>query len=127
MITPAITAIIIIVLSAVAFVGGFAVSDWRSSVEIRRLTSDNALLSASNNKCASDIQSVRAAIDTLTSTSVTREKNAAVAMRNAAASAAKHVSRAKDIRSLPAVAPQHQCEAIEREQAEYIRTRRQND
>ena len=83
MISPAITAIIIAVLAAVAFTGGFAVSDWRSAAEIRRLNSDNAMLSASNNKCASDIQSVRAAMDALTTASMTREKNAAVAMRHA--------------------------------------------
>jgi hypothetical protein len=127
MISPAITAIIIAVLAATAFVGGFAVSDWRSAAEIRRINSDNALLSASNNKCASDIQSVRTAMDALTSAAATREKNAAMAMRDASAAAAKHVSRAQDIRSLPAVAAQHQCEAITREQAMYIQTRRQND
>jgi hypothetical protein len=127
MISPAITATIIAVLTVIAFVGGFAVSDWRSAAEIRRVNSDNALLSASNNKCASDIQSVRIAMDALSAASATREKNAATAMRNADVAAAKHVSRAREIRSLPAVAPQHQCEAIAREQADYIRTRRQND
>lgn len=127
MISPAITAIIIAVLAVIAFVGGFAVSDWRSAAEIRRINSDNALLSASNNKCASDVQSARIAMDALTAASATREKNAALAMRNAGAAAAKHVGRAKDIHSLPAVAPQNQCEAIAREQAEYIRTRRQDD
>jgi hypothetical protein len=126
MISPAITAIIIAVLAALAFVGGFAVSDWRSAAEIRRLNSDNALLSASNNKCAEDIQSVRTAMDALIATSATREKNAAAAMRNAGAAAAKHVRRAEDIRSLAPVASQHHCEAIAREQADYIRTRRQN-
>jgi hypothetical protein len=127
MISPAITATIIAVLTVIAFVGGFAVSDWRAAAEIRRINSDNALLSASNNKCASDIQSVRIAMDALSAASATREKNAAMAMRNADVAAAKHVGRAKEIRSLPTVAPQHQCEAIAREQADYIRTRRQND
>jgi hypothetical protein len=68
---------------------------------------------------------VRTAMDALTAAAATREKNAAIAMRDAGAAAAKHVSRAQDIRSLPAVAAQHQCEAITREQAEYIQTRRQ--
>jgi hypothetical protein len=125
MISPAITAAIIAVLAVLAFVGGFAVSDWRAAGEIRRLNSDNAMLSASNNKCASDIQSVRAAMEALTAASAAREKNAATAMRNAGAVAAKHVRRAKDIRSLAPVAPKHQCEAIAREQAEYVRSRRQ--
>ena len=127
MISPAITAIIVAVLAAVAFTGGFAVSDWRSAAEIQRLNSDNAMLSASNNKCASDIQSVRAAMDALTTASMTREKNAAMAMRHAGAAAAKHANRAKDIRSRPVVAPQYQCEAIMREQAAYIQTRRQEE
>ena len=126
MISPAITAIIIAVLAAVAFIGGFAVSDWRSAAEIRQLNSDNALLSASNNKCASDIQSVRAAIAGLTTASMSREKNAAAAMQQAGTAAAKHVSRAKDIRSRPPVAPQYRCEAITREQAAYIQTRRED-
>jgi hypothetical protein len=127
MISPAITAIVIAVLGAVAFTGGFAVSDWRSAAEIRRLNSDNAVLSASNNKCASDIQSVREAMDALTTASMTREKNAAIAMRHAGAAAAKHANRAKDIRSRPSVAPPYQCEAIMREQAAYIQTRRQDE
>lgn len=127
MISPAITAIIIAVLAAVAFTGGFAVSNWRSTAEIQRLNSDNAMLSASNNKCASDVQSVRAAMAALTTASMTREKNAAAAMQQAGAVAAKHVSRAKDIRSRPSVAPQYQCEAIMREQAAYIQTRRQDE
>ena len=127
MISPAITAIIVAVLAAVAFTGGFAVSDWRSAAEIQRLNSDNAMLSASNNKCASDIQTVRAAMDALTTASMTREKNAAVAMRHAGTAAAKHANRAKDIRSRPPVAPQYQCEAIRREQAAYIQTRRQEE
>ena len=126
MISPAITAIIIAVVAAVAFTGGFAVSNWRSTAEIQRLNSDNAMLSASNNKCASDVQSVRAAMVALTTASMTREKNAAAAMQQAGAVAAKHVSRAKDIRSRPPVAPQYQCEAIMREQSTYIQTRRQD-
>ena len=127
MISPAITAIIIAVLAAVAFTGGFAVSNWRSTAEIQRLNSDNAMLSASNNKCAADVQSVRAAMAALTTASMTREKNAAAAMQQAGAVAAKHVSRAKDIRSRPSVAPQYQCKAIMREQAAYIQTRRQDE
>lgn len=85
------------------------------------------MLSASNNKCASDVQSVRAAMAALTTASMTREKNASAAMQQAGAVAAKHVSRAKDIRSRPSVAPQYQCEAIMREQAAYIQTRRQDE
>ncbi|SEO53429.1 hypothetical protein [Nitrosovibrio sp. Nv6] len=125
--SPAITAAIIAILAALAFSGGFAVSDWRSAAEIERLNSSNAVLSAANDKCAVDIQSVRKAMDALTSTSARREKNAAMAMRSATAVAAKHTKRAKKMRALPPVAAAHQCEVIDREQIEYVKSRDHNE
>lgn len=65
MISPAMTAIVIAVLTALAFSGGFALSDWRTSVRVQRLNSNNAMLSAANDKCATDIQSVRMALEAL--------------------------------------------------------------
>ncbi|MDQ3186890.1 MAG: hypothetical protein M3Q16_10650 [Pseudomonadota bacterium] len=127
MITPAITAIVIAVLAALAFSGGFALSDWRMASQIQRLNSNNAVLSAANDKCATDIQSVRMAMETLTATTATREKNAAMAMRSAATAAAKHTNNANKIRSLPPVAPAKQCEVISTEQIKYVQSRHQND
>ncbi|MBA4141950.1 MAG: hypothetical protein H0X43_02870 [Nitrosospira sp.] len=125
--SPAITAILIAVLGALAFSGGFVVSNWRSASEIQRLKSTNAVLSAANDKCATDVQSVRMNMQALTAASTSREKTAAVAMRKAAATAARHSNRAKSIRALPPVAPEHQCDAIVREQAEYVESRRERD
>src|SRR5687768_4802556 len=125
--SPAITAAIIAIFAALAFSGGFAVNDWRSAAEIERLNSSNAVLSVANDKCAVDVQSVRKAMDALTATSARREKNAAMAMRSATAVAAKHTKRAKKMRTLSPVAPAHQCEAVTREQIEYVEGRSQND
>lgn len=65
MISPVITAIVIAVLAALAFGGGFALSDWRTAAQVQRLNSNNAMLSAANDKCAADIQSTRMALEAL--------------------------------------------------------------
>lgn len=125
--SPAIIAIVLAIFVALAFGGGFAVSNWRSASEIQRLNSSNAVLSAVNDKCATDIQSVRSAMDALAAASAVRDKNAAMAMRRAGSVAAKHTNSAKKIIALPPVALEHQCEVLTREQIEYVKSRRQNN
>jgi hypothetical protein len=125
--SPAIIAIVLAIFVALAFGGGFEVSNWRSASEIQRLNSSNAVLSAANDKCATDIQSVRNAMDALAAASAVRDKNAAMAMRRAESVAAKHTDRAKKIIALPPVALEHQCEVLTREQVEYVKNRRQNN
>lgn len=66
-------------------------------------------------------------MSTLTEVAAEREKNATEAMRHAAAVAAKHTGLAKKTRALPAVAAEHQYEAITREQIEYVQSRHQTD
>lgn len=124
--TSAITAVVIAVIAALAFSGGFALSDWRMALQIQRLNSNNAVLSAANDKCATDTQSVRRAMETLTAATAAREKNAASAMRSAAMAAAKHTNNVKKIRALPPVAPEKQCEVIGTEQIKYVQSRRSN-
>ncbi|SEK63984.1 hypothetical protein [Nitrosovibrio tenuis] len=126
MISPMILAVVIAVFAGLAFTGGFAVSDWRSALQIQRLGSDNAMLSAANDKCATDIQSVHSAMDALTANSARREKNAAKAMRGAEADAAKHTNRATKMRSLPSVKPEHEYEILIKEQIEYVQNRHNN-
>lgn len=126
MITPAITAIVIAVFAALSFGGGFALGDWRMASQIQRLNSNNAVLSAANDQCATDIQSARMAMETLTATTATRERNAAKAMQGAATAAAKHTDNARKIRALPPVAPPKQCEVINAEQIRYVQHRHQN-
>ncbi len=124
--TPTILAVVIAVSAALAFTGGFAVSNWRSSGQIQRLNSDNAVLSATNDKCVVDIQSVHSAMDALEATSARQKKQAARAMRGAAADAAKHKNRAKKLSALSPVKSEHQYEVIAREQAEYVQSRHED-
>lgn len=126
-IRPRITAILVAIFTVLGFIGGFMVADWRSAPEMQRLSSQNAVLAAANEKCELDIGSVRVAMSAITEAAAEREKSAAEAMRHAAAAAAKHTSRAKKTRTLPAVAPEHQYESITREQIEYVQNRHQTD
>src|SRR6187455_510263 len=129
MISPAVTAVVIAVLAALAFGGGFALSDWRGAAQIQRLNTNNAMLSAANDRCATDIQSVRMALEALTVAAAKREKDAARAMRAAATAAATHTGNAKKIRSLRPVPLERgkHCEAIATEQIQYVQNRRSND
>ncbi|ODT69562.1 MAG: hypothetical protein ABS69_15845 [Nitrosomonadales bacterium SCN 54-20] len=126
-IRPRVTVILVAIFAALAFTSGYLVRDWRAEAQMQRLSSQNAVLSASNEKCALDIRSVKTAMSTLTEMAAEREKSAAEAMRHAAAAAAKHTSQAKKIRAFPPVASEHQYEAITREQIEYVQSRHQND
>jgi hypothetical protein len=127
MISPTILAVVTAIFTGLVFTGGFAVSDWRSASQIQRLGSENAMLSAANDKCMTDIQSVHKAMDALTASSARREKNADKAIRRAEADAARHSNHAKKIRALPPVKPEHQWEVITREQIEYVQKRHESD
>jgi hypothetical protein len=122
-----IAAIVIAIFSVLAFCGGFIVGNWRSTSQLHQLSSLNTILSAANEKCTADIQSVRAAMAVMTTTIAAREKKAARAMQQATAAAATHTSRAKKIRSLPEVPAEHQYEVIAREQIEYVQSRLQDN
>ncbi len=126
MISPTILAIVIAVFAGLAFTGGFMVSNWRSASHIQQLSSKNAMLSAANDKCAVDIQSVHKAMDELAANSAKREKDATRAMRRAEADAARHTNRAKKTKTLPPVKPEHQYEALMKEQIEYVQKRHEN-
>ena len=126
MISPTILAIVIAVFAGLAFTGGFVVSDWRSASHIQQLGSENAMLSAANDKCTVDIQSVHKAMDELAASSAKREQNATKAMRRAEADAARHTNGAKKINALPPVKPEHQYEVIMKEQIEYVQKRHEN-
>ena len=123
--SPAIIAIVLAVFVTLAFSGGFAVSNWRASGEMQRLNSSNAVLAAANDKCATDIQSVRKAMDVVTAAAEVREKAAKVSMVTATRTADVHTAKAKQIKALPLIQLDKQCEAIRLEQMEYVKERAQ--
>ncbi|SOD42387.1 hypothetical protein [Nitrosovibrio sp. Nv4] len=123
--SPAITAIIIAVFAALSFGGGFVVSDWRSGKEVQRLGSENVVLRASNDKCATDIGTVQAGVKEVTDALEAKELEAQAAMKLAQVSAKKHSDLAAELRNgLPVRPGETQCQAVEREQREYVGGRR---
>ena len=124
--SPAITAVLMGIIAAFSFGGGFAIGDWRMASRLERLSSDNALLSASNDRCATDIEKTRVAMESLRTTTITREKNAARAMKDASEVAVRHTKAARKIQSAPPAAPERHCEKMTVEQAGYVRDRHQN-
>jgi hypothetical protein len=94
---------------------------------LERLSSDNALLSAANDRCATDIEKARVAMDALRAITVTREKNATKAMQAASKVSMRHTKTARKIQSLPPAKPEQRCEKITVEQIEYVRDRQRNE
>ena len=124
MFSSTVQAILIVIFAIGVFTGGYVVSSWRSAAQVQRLSSENAMLSEAKKKCFLDIQSVQNSMKALTQTAAEREKNAAKAIEGASSAAAGHTNRAKRIRTLPPIASERQYEAITREQAEYVQSRR---
>src|SRR5687768_9773139 len=119
---------LILAFIAVFAVGGIAggvVMHWKDGAKIERIAAQNSSLSAANDKCATDIVAVREAIAAMKKAAAEREKAAAVSMVVATRTADKHVAKARQIRTYPPVAIDMQCDAVKREQVEYVRDRAQ--
>ncbi|SDA27264.1 hypothetical protein SAMN05216315_13253 [Nitrosospira sp. Nsp18] len=125
--TPAITAIVITIFATLSFGGGFVVSDWRSSKEMQRLSSENAVLRAANDKCATDVVTVRAGVKEVTDALDAKKQAADAAMKDAQYSAGKHSTLAEEVNSLPVRPDETQCQAVEREQREYVQAALSHD
>lgn len=123
MITPAITAIIIAVSAALAFSGGFALESWRKGAQIAKLESGNAVLTAANGRCATDIATARKALADVVTAAAARERRAIEAQRQAEPEAQQHTKKAKQFLVAAPVAADKQCEAIKREQILYVQSR----
>jgi hypothetical protein len=123
--SPAIIAIVLAVFVTLAFSGGFAVSNWRASGEIQRLTSSNAVFEEANARCATDIAEVRKSIAAVTVAAAERQKAASISMVVATKTADVHTAKARQIKVMLPVQVDRQCEAIRMEQIDYVRGRTQ--
>lgn len=121
--SPAILAIAIAILAGVAFGGGWMISDWRSGAQMAKLSSQNAVLTAANGKCATDVADVRGAMDAMTKASRELESKAAESMRQATSQVEQRTRTITKIKTLPQVALDMQCEAMKMEQLEYVQDR----
>jgi|SRR5687768_371732 len=121
---PAIAAIVIGVTAIAGFGGGFMVSDWRSGERIAKLEGTNSVLTSVNRQCETNVRNVHAAMAALTQAAEDLERQALAAMRQAEPEVKKRTATITKIKALPTVSPDGQCEAIKREQIEYVQMRR---
>lgn len=129
--SPTIQIIIAVVIALVGFSGGWVVKDWKDGAEVAIVKSDNRslkerndVLAAANGQCVTDIEGVRKGVQVITDAVGEREKAASAAMLSAQALAAKHAQAAKAIKDAPIKPDEPMCVTIEREQMEYLSTRR---
>lgn len=121
---PGIIAAILGAVALVSFGGGFLVSDWRSGGEIENLKGTNTVLQTVNGKCAADVQNAAIAMAAMKHAAQELERQAANSMREAEPHVERRTATITKIKALPSVAPDQQCEAIKREQIEYVQKRR---
>lgn len=135
MIPPAITAIIIAVVSALSFAGGWGVKGWKDGAAVANiekknesLESRNSILQTANSNCAVDIDGVKKGVAIIIAQVEERERAASDAMKAAELQIAQRKGRIK-ISHLPRVAPAQdaQCAAIVQEQMDYVRERKNAD
>jgi hypothetical protein len=108
----------------VGFGGGWMVNDWRNGEEIARLESRSSFAESANQQCETDIAGVRKGVAEMIDAATERAKKAEAAMLDAQTKATKHVAAAKVIREAPVRQGESECEAMIREQGEYVGTRR---
>ena len=121
---------LIIAFIAVFVVGGIVggvITHWKDGAKIERLTSSNAVLEEANTRCATDIAEARKSIAAVTAAAAVREKAAEVSMVVASKTADVHTAKARQIKALPPVQLDMQCEAIRMEQIEYVGSRASNE
>lgn len=116
--------LIIIAVSLLVGVGsGWSVKNWKDGAHVATLESRDSVLTASNDKCEIDIDDVRKGVESISVAVGQREEAAAEAMRKAQALAVKHSQTAITIKAAPIVPEETQCDAIVREQIEYVQSR----
>jgi hypothetical protein len=115
---------IILTSCLVGFGGGWMVNDWRNGEEIARLESRSAVAEANNQQCETDIADVRKGVAEMINAATDRAKKAETAMLYAQSKATKHSSTAITIKAAPIRQGESECEAVIREQKEYVQNRR---
>ena len=125
----------ILISVAIGLGGGWLVKDWKDGAQIALIKSEkqslkerNDTLVASNGRCKTDIDAVRQSVAGIEKAAEDRVKAAEAEMTKAQKTAAWHVNRAAEIRNgLPPKPNETQCQAVEREQIEYVASRRASE
>ncbi len=114
-------------------IGGWKVQGWRMGTQlatvqgqVTQLKAENAIYAQANQKCGIDVGAVRKAVQGIADESARIAMAAAAAMDRAAKTSAGHLGRAESILNQPPVPTEQQCEAMRKEQRDYVETRRKS-
>ncbi|WP_025041042.1 hypothetical protein [Nitrosospira briensis] len=102
---------------------GWMVKDWKDGAKIAKLESRDAVVTAANAQCKTDVISVKAGVKDVTDALAAKKKAADAAMKDAEYWARKHSTLAQEVNSLPVRPDESTCDAIIREQIEYVQNR----
>ena len=124
---PIFLIIIIIVSSLLVGSGiGWTVKDWQTGAKMAVLESRDAVVTAANAQCKTDVVTVKAGVKEVTDALAQKKLDADAAMKDAQFWAGKHSRLAQEVNSLPVRPDESVCDAVTREQIEYVE-RRKND
>lgn len=121
---PAVIASVLGAIALVSFGSGFAVENWRKGAEVEKLRGKVAILEAARAQCSYDVEQANSAMHRLTQQARERERQAEEAMRLAEPIVKERTKVITQIKELPVIELDRQCEAIKEEQIKYVQSRR---
>lgn len=119
----ALQVIVAIVIFAAGSGTGWAVNQWRNGAKIAQLESHDSVATAANAQCKTDVQSVQKGVESIASFYEGKVKAAQAEVVKAQPKADKHTRAAITIKAAPIRTDESLCQAVEREQKEYVQAR----
>lgn len=124
---PILLIIIIIVSSLLVGSGiGWTIKDWQTGAKMAVLESRDAVVTAANAQCKTDVIAVQSGVKEITDALAKKKQDADAAMKDAEFWAGKHSRLAQEVNALPVKPDESVCDAVTREQIEYVE-KRKND
>lgn len=97
---------------------------WKSGNDLAAMERRVLLADAANRKCSEDIEAAKSGVKQVTDALAAKEREAEAAMAQAKVEARRRQTLAEEVNSLPIREGETQCQAVEREQREYVEARR---
>lgn len=121
---PALYAVIAACIFGAGSIAGWTVRGWEAGNDLAAMERRVLLADAANRECSEDIASAQAGIKQVTDALAAKEREAEAAMKGAKEEAQKRYALALKIKNAPIQAGETQCQAVEREQREYVEAMR---
>lgn len=109
---------------AVGNISGGVIVSWKNGAKIAKLESRDAVVTAANEQCKNDVVAVKSGVKDVTDALAKKKKDAEDSMKDAKYWAAQHDRLAREVNSAPIRPDETQCQAVEREQREYVESRK---